>query len=29
VMDGEKRYDLRFSADLKSSAAIVFRRKKN
>lgn len=27
VMDGEKRYDLRFSADLKSSAAIVFRRR--
>jgi hypothetical protein len=27
VMDGEKRYDLRFSADLKTSAAIVFRRR--
>jgi hypothetical protein len=27
VMDGEKRYDLRFSADLKNSAAIIFRRK--
>lgn len=27
VMDGEKRYDLRFSADLKNSAAIIFRRR--
>jgi hypothetical protein len=29
VNDGEKRYDVRFSADLKTNAAIVFRRKKN
>lgn len=28
VMDGEKRYDVRFSADLKSNAAIVLRRRK-
>ncbi len=27
VMDGDKRYDLRFSADLKNSAAIIFRRR--
>lgn len=29
VNDGEKRYDVRFSADLKTNAAIVLRRKKN
>ena len=29
VNDGEKRYDVRFSADLKTNAGIVFRRKKN
>jgi archaellum component FlaG (FlaF/FlaG flagellin family) len=29
VLDGEKRYEIRFSADLKSNAAIIFRRKKN
>ena len=29
VTDGEKRYDVRFSADLKTNAAIVLRRKKN
>jgi hypothetical protein len=28
VNDGEKRYDVRFSADLKTNAAIVLRRKK-
>lgn len=28
VMDGEKRYDVRFAADLKSNAAIVLRRRK-
>jgi hypothetical protein len=28
VMDGEKRYDVRFSADLQSNSAIVLRRKK-
>ena len=28
VLDGEKRYEIRFSADLKSNAAIIFRRKK-
>jgi hypothetical protein len=28
VMDGEKRYEVRFSADLKTNAAILFRRKK-
>jgi hypothetical protein len=27
VMDGEKRYDVRFTADLKSNAAIVLRRR--
>ena len=29
VNDGEKRYDVRFTADLKTNAAIVLRRKKN
>jgi hypothetical protein len=29
VNDGEKRYDVRFSADLKTNAAIILRRKKN
>ncbi len=29
VNDGEKRYEVRFSADLKTNAGIVFRRKKN
>ena len=29
VNDGEKRYEVRFSADLKTNAAIVLRRKKN
>lgn len=29
VNDGEKRYDVRFSADLNTNAAIVLRRKKN
>lgn len=29
VNDGEKRYDVRFSADLSTNAAIVLRRKKN
>jgi len=29
VNDREKRYEVRFSADLKTNAAIVFRRKKN
>jgi hypothetical protein len=29
VEDGAKRYDVRFSADLKSNAAIILRRKKN
>jgi hypothetical protein len=28
VNDGEKRYDVRFSADLKTNAAIIFRRRK-
>jgi len=28
VTDGEKRYDVRFSADLKTNSAIVFRRKR-
>ena len=28
VNDGEKRYDVRFSADLKTNAAIILRRKK-
>jgi len=28
VMDGEKRYDVRFAADLKSNAAIVLKRRK-
>lgn len=28
VMDGEKRYDVRFTADLKSNAAIILRRRK-
>ena len=28
VTDGEKKYDVRFSADLKTNAAIVFRRKR-
>jgi len=28
VNDGEKRYDVRFSADLKTNSAIVFRRKR-
>jgi len=28
VMDGVKRYDVRFAADLKSNAAIVLRRRK-
>lgn len=29
VNDGDKRYEIRFSADLKTNAAIVLRRKKN
>ena len=29
VNDGKKRYDVRFTADLKTNAAIVLRRKKN
>lgn len=29
VNDGDKRYDVRFSADLKTNAAIMLRRKKN
>lgn len=29
VNDGDKRYDVRFSADLKTNAAIVLRRRKN
>ena len=29
VNDGDKRYDVRFSADLTTNAAIVLRRKKN
>ncbi len=29
VNDGEKRYEVRFSADLKTNAGIIFRRKKN
>ncbi len=29
VMDGEKRYEVRFSADLQTNAAIILRRKKN
>ncbi len=29
VNDGEKRYEVRFTADLKTNAGIVFRRKKN
>lgn len=29
VTDGEKRYDVRFSADLNTNAAIILRRKKN
>lgn len=29
VNDGEKRYEIRFSADLKTNAAIVLRRRKN
>lgn len=28
IMDGEKRYEVRFSADLKTNAAIILRRKK-
>ncbi len=29
IMDGEKRYEVRFSADLKTNAAILLRRKKD
>jgi len=29
IMDGEKRYEVRFSADLKTNAAIILRRKRN
>jgi hypothetical protein len=28
IMDGEKRYEVRFSADLKTNAAILLRRRK-
>ena len=28
IMDGEKRYEMRFSADLKTNAAIILRRRK-